>query len=195
MPQTNEAAVTKTDKLLWAVCLPAIPASVSPNHVTLFRFILTPFVLYLLYVGQWLPALILFALAAFSDAVDGALARTRNQITDWGKVYDPIADKLLVGLSAIVIIPVYFDFLLVFLLILTEIMIILGAYWIRYYTPHSELQANIWGKVKMFIQSVSLTLLILAGLVAMPSVVIDLIEIALYTSLMLAVISAVYAGL
>ena len=71
-----------------------------PNKLTLLRVILVPFFLLFLLVdtiplhGLW--ALIVFAAASITDALDGHIARSRNLITDFGKFLDPVADKVLV---------------------------------------------------------------------------------------------------
>ena len=75
----------------------AIPRSLVPNHFTALRFLLTPFVLYFVAIGDWNIAIPLFFIATFTDAVDGSLARTRRQITLWGTIADPVADKLLIS--------------------------------------------------------------------------------------------------
>lgn len=76
-----------------------------PNKLTLFRIILVPFfVAFLLIPGiphHYLWAGILFGIAAYTDHLDGKIARKYNQITDFGKFLDPIADKILV-VSALV---------------------------------------------------------------------------------------------
>ena len=71
-----------------------------PNKLTLLRVILVPFFLLFLLVdaiplnGVW--ALIVFAAASITDALDGHIARSRNLVTDFGKFLDPVADKVLV---------------------------------------------------------------------------------------------------
>ena len=71
-----------------------------PNKLTLLRVILVPFFLLFLlvdaipYHGLW--ALIVFAAASVTDALDGHIARSRNLITDFGKFLGPVADKVVV---------------------------------------------------------------------------------------------------
>ncbi len=76
-----------------------------PNKLTVVRVILVPFfVFFLLLPGiphHYLYALILFSAAAYTDHLDGKLARKNNQITNFGKFMDPLADKVMV-VSALV---------------------------------------------------------------------------------------------
>ena len=67
--------------------------------------------------------LILFFISAFSDVVDGSLARTKNKITTWGAIYDPIADKLLLGSTSIILVSKLISFYLGFLIIIIEISV------------------------------------------------------------------------
>lgn len=69
-----------------------------PNAITTFRVLLTPVVAILILqpsASSRLLGGIVFVVAAVSDLVDGAIARHRGQITDFGQLVDPIADKLL----------------------------------------------------------------------------------------------------
>lgn len=79
------------------------PSSVNlPNVLTAFRLVLVPIFIYYLTIfsdsifNQWIAALFYFV-AAMTDVLDGYLARKNNQITNWGKIADPIADKALTG--------------------------------------------------------------------------------------------------
>ena len=70
-----------------------------PNTLTLLRIFLIPILLvFLMSPHGWYPiiAAMIFVIAAFTDWLDGHLARTMNQITRLGQLLDPIADKLLV---------------------------------------------------------------------------------------------------
>lgn len=74
-----------------------------PNLITMARIALAPLFIWVLFVYQnpaaherWI-VVFLFVLASATDGVDGALARKRNQVTDLGKLLDPIADKVLIG--------------------------------------------------------------------------------------------------
>jgi CDP-diacylglycerol--glycerol-3-phosphate 3-phosphatidyltransferase len=69
-----------------------------PNIVTVVRICFTPVIALLPFIEGWWPKFIcfwLFVLVALTDALDGYLARSRNEITELGKLLDPIADKAL----------------------------------------------------------------------------------------------------
>lgn len=75
-----------------------------PNALTILRILLVPLLLYALFFYPDGPharyALIFFVLASLTDYIDGSLARAWNVVSDFGKIMDPLADKLLV-LSAL----------------------------------------------------------------------------------------------
>lgn len=78
-----------------------------PNIITLCRIALTPVIALLPFINGYEPKLIafvVFLVAAVSDVIDGRLARERDEITDLGKLLDPIADKLLLVAA---LIPIY----------------------------------------------------------------------------------------
>ena len=68
----------------------------TANKLTLFRVALIPVFLILAYAGQRYWALAVFVIASLTDMLDGYIARHYNQITDFGKFMDPLADKVLV---------------------------------------------------------------------------------------------------
>jgi len=80
-----------------------------PNVITLCRIIVTPLVFILLLYAPGpvlsMGAALIFALASVTDFFDGYLARRMNLVTPLGKFLDPLADKLLVGVALIMMIP------------------------------------------------------------------------------------------
>ena len=68
----------------------------TANKLTLFRVALIPVFLVLAYAGRMYWALAVFVVASLTDMLDGYIARHYNQITDFGKFMDPLADKVLV---------------------------------------------------------------------------------------------------
>jgi CDP-diacylglycerol--glycerol-3-phosphate 3-phosphatidyltransferase len=83
-----------------------VPVLNLPNVLTMGRLLVVPFFALLLLVdgasdGARLLAAALFAAACLTDVVDGHLARSRGQVTDFGVMADPIADKALVGTALV----------------------------------------------------------------------------------------------
>lgn len=78
-----------------------------PNKLTVARVILVPIFIILYIAKFYIPALIVFIIASITDTLDGRLARKRNQITNFGKIMDPLADKILVYSAFCLLIPEY----------------------------------------------------------------------------------------
>jgi CDP-diacylglycerol--glycerol-3-phosphate 3-phosphatidyltransferase len=131
-----------------------------PTWVTLSRLLGVPFILYFLTLGDpssrvW--ACVIFLLCGMTDWLDGYLARKLNQVTDLGKVLDPLVDKFLVFAPLLVLIeqgqiPAWGVFI-----ILTRELTIAG--WRVNQT--TVIGANIWGKTKTVVQIAAIALLIL----------------------------------
>lgn len=66
-----------------------------PNQLTMARIIMVPVVMALMLMGYEIPALIVFAIASITDFFDGYIARKKNLVSSFGKIMDPLADKLL----------------------------------------------------------------------------------------------------
>ena len=167
MDNNNEKIILQPqDKILAKTLLKIIPQSIMPNHFTILRFFLIIPVVWMINIEQYLYGVIIFVVAAFTDAIDGALARTRNQITEWGKIYDPVADKFLIGSTAFLIISKYLNFYLAIIIIFIEILIIVNGGWQK--ANGRPVQANIWGKIKMHLQVYGVSLLFIFLLINAP---------------------------
>lgn len=68
----------------------------TANKITMFRIALIPVFLILAYTGHLYVALAVYIIACLSDVADGYIARHYNQVSDFGKFMDPLADKMLV---------------------------------------------------------------------------------------------------
>ncbi|MDO8666655.1 MAG: CDP-diacylglycerol--glycerol-3-phosphate 3-phosphatidyltransferase [Gemmatimonadales bacterium] len=78
-----------------------------PNILTVARIALAPVIALLPFIeGYWpkVTAFVIFLIAGFSDLVDGYIARSRNQVSDIGKLLDPIADKMILFAT---LVPIY----------------------------------------------------------------------------------------
>ena len=139
-----------------------------PNKLTIFRMILIPFVMFF-YLASFIPggkivAIVLFVIAAFTDFLDGKIARSQNLVTDFGKFLDPIADKLLTSsvLFMIVVdgtIPHPWGVICLMLIICRELII--DAFRLIASTKGIVLAADILGKAKTMVQCWTMPLCIL----------------------------------
>jgi len=135
-----------------------------PNYLTVFRFVLVPVFGWLLLAegghvwGYRLAALAVFGVAMVTDSIDGDLARRRKQVTDFGKVADPIADKAmlgmaLIGLSIIGIVPWW----VTVIILVREV----GVTVMRFVViRHGVMPAGRGGKLKTALQTVAVGILI-----------------------------------
>lgn len=137
-----------------------------PNILTMLRVVMIPFFIYYFVQNHLMTAFSLFMIASITDYFDGYLARKYEVISNFGKIMDPLADKLLV-LSALALLTFgkhgYLSMWIFIIITGREILITL----LRdiYKKKKIYLAANYWGKIKTVTQMVGLTLsLFLLGL-------------------------------
>ena len=99
-----------------------------PNILTIFRFILIPFIVLNLVYDSYIAAFIIFTISGLTDILDGFIARKFNFITNFGKLIDPLADKctqiITLGTLAIKdIIPMW----IIIIVVLKEFIMVAGA--------------------------------------------------------------------
>lgn len=135
-----------------------------PNKLTVLRVILIPFFLLFLY-ADFIPynytlALVIFAAASLTDALDGKIARKRNLVTDFGKFLDPLADKALV----VAALAVFVDFRIISAIPL--IIIVIREFMVsglRLVTAGNGVvvAAGFWGKLKTAFTMAAIILIML----------------------------------
>jgi CDP-diacylglycerol---glycerol-3-phosphate 3-phosphatidyltransferase len=176
------------DRLVSAVFLWAIPRSVRPNQVTVARLVLIPAILVLLHLDLHWWALGTFVAATSTDFIDGAMARTRDQITLVGINLDPAADKLLV--AAVLAWVGYRHLVVQIILAFIALELILSAVGANILLRTGDARpSNVFGKLKMSVQSVALVLFLISGILDLHT----LINVSLYL-LWLALALAVLSG-
>jgi CDP-diacylglycerol--glycerol-3-phosphate 3-phosphatidyltransferase/cardiolipin synthase len=140
-----------------------------PNILTMLRIVLVPFFVWFLIldapglqaqngVWRWAAAFV-FAVAIYTDKLDGDIARSRGLVTDFGKIADPIADKLLIG-SALVMLSLLQElpwWVTVLILVREWGITALRFFVIRY----GVIPASRGGKLKTVVQTLAIFLYIL----------------------------------
>ena len=99
-----------------------------PNILTILRFLFIPVILYYIFMGDYLSAFIFFTISGITDILDGFIARKFNLISNFGKLMDPLADKLtqisvLASLVIVKIIPIW----ILVIVMLKEFIMVIGA--------------------------------------------------------------------
>lgn len=179
--------VTFSDRIFAATIIKLLPSWVTPNHITMFRFFTIPFVIFFLIIESYGIAIPLFVISALSDAVDGAKARTADMVTDWGKLYDPVADKMLIGSTAAIVISNAMSPALAFIIIGLEMLIVATALYKKRFLG-AEVEAKWAGKIKMIAQSFGIGLVMLYMVVPASELYILALG-CLYASIFFAVLS------
>ncbi len=147
-----------------------------PNTLTIFRLILIPFFVKFFFSesdDHFLNAFIVFMVAGITDILDGFIARTFNQITELGKILDPIADKLmliavLVCLVSTGLVP---SWILIIILIKEFVMVGISVF---LYFPKRlfVIPANIYGKVATLLFFLAVCFILLEANVAISNILL-----------------------
>lgn len=137
-----------------------------PNLITVARIIITPVFLAVILMNslphRFLIACVIFSIASISDAVDGHLARKNNQITNFGKFLDPIADKVLTTSALLAFMSMGLCNIWIVMVVLTREFAIASVRMIAA-AGGVVIPANILGKIKTVSQMVFTILIMLLG--------------------------------
>lgn len=131
----------------------------TPNRLTLLRILLVPaFMFFLLWGGcphNYLIAGLIFGLASLTDLVDGKLARKNNQVTDFGKFMDPIADKLLICGAFAAFLQLGLSNAWMLIIVLAREFLVTSLRLVVVANGGRVVAANMWGKAKTVSQMVA----------------------------------------
>ena len=139
-----------------------------PNKLTVIRILLVPIMVIIPFLGingtiadipvSYIIMDIIFIIASLTDKLDGYIARSRNQVTNFGKFLDPIADKILVLAAMLILVergnlPAWIP-----IIVLTREFAVSAYRLIAVEQGGKVIAASIWGKLKTATQMVAIAL-------------------------------------
>jgi len=143
------------DRFLFIFIAKYWPRFITPNQLTVTRIVISVLlVFFMANIERFRPFILpVFLIGALTDLLDGAVARCLKQITRFGEIVDPLADRLLILPVAFFLLMVSHQILL-FLILISEIFnSLITLFAMKRRIP---VETNIFGKIKMFLQSVAL---------------------------------------
>ena len=161
-----------------------------PNTLTMLRVILVPVFMVFAALSRYgtqdfnaglmLAAGIVFAVASFTDFLDGYLARKNNLVTDFGKFMDPLADKCLTTAAFLYMLADGVCHPVVLAVILFREFAVAGVRMLAAETG-TVIAANMWGKVKTVLQMLTIIFYYFDGALAGPT---DIMAVSLITQIL-----------
>ncbi len=137
-----------------------------PNALTLLRFLLVGLMAYLFVNGYAVWSMLVYLFAAATDLVDGYIARRFNQISNIGKVMDPVADKLMTITALVCMFFMnYLSTGILVVVIVKESLMVIGGVLI-YFVFKKVVYANLFGKIAAAAYFLAIMLLFLHKYVA-----------------------------
>jgi cardiolipin synthase len=165
------------------------------NLLTVFRLILIPVFVTVLYYQRFTWALGVFFVAAVTDGLDGLAARSFNQKTQLGAILDPMADKLLLVTAFVILsLPRFtltdpIPFWLTAVAISRDVIIVLAAAVINMTTGFSGFRPSIPGKLNTFVQIVMIVFFLMANAF---NLLAEYLPVVYYATLGMAVFSGLH---
>lgn len=137
----------------------------TPNILTVVRIVLVPVMVALIahdHSGSLLAPAAVFGVAALTDAADGHIARSRNLVTTFGRLADPVADKLLVGGALVALVAVDRLAMWVAVVVIAREVAVTALRWRAAREGHT-IAVDGLGKAKTGVQMLTITLLMVAA--------------------------------
>ena len=138
------------------------------NKLTIFRIILVPIMVIIPFLGiqgelfsipiTYLIIDLIFIIASITDKLDGYIARSRNQVTTFGKLLDPLADKILVLTAMIMLVEMGRLPAWIPVIVLSREFIVSGYRLIAVEKGGKVIAASVWGKLKTVTQMIAIIL-------------------------------------
>ena len=169
----------------------AVSAINIPNFLTTIRIVVVPILAWLLFRedsdsdSNRLIAGILFIIAALTDIADGTIARRWNLITNFGKIFDPIADKALIGVALVGLSYLnLLDWWFTWVILARELFVTFLRFWV---INKGVIPASRGGKLKTIMQIIAISFYLLP----LPETVSLLAEVLMYVAVILTLATAV----
>ena len=169
----------------------AVSAINVPNFLTTIRIIVLPILAWLLFRedaasdSNRLIAGVLFIIAALTDIADGTIARRWNLITNFGKIFDPIADKALIGVALVGLSYLnLLDWWFTWVILARELFVTFLRFWV---INKGVIPASRGGKLKTIMQIIAISFYLLP----LPETVSLLAEVLMYVAVIMTLATAV----
>jgi CDP-diacylglycerol---glycerol-3-phosphate 3-phosphatidyltransferase len=169
----------------------AVSAINVPNFLTTIRIVVVPILAWLLFKedaasdSNRLIAGVLFIIAALTDIADGTIARRWNLITNFGKIFDPIADKALIGVALVGLSYLnLLDWWFTWVILARELFVTFLRFWV---INKGVIPASRGGKLKTIMQIIAISFYLLP----LPETVSLLAEVLMYVAVILTLATAV----
>ena len=165
-----------------------------PNKLTIARVILVP-VFIIFYALQWyIPAVIVFLIASFTDYLDGHLARKYNLVSNFGKIMDPLADKVLVYAAFALLVESRMIPAWILIIILAREFTVSGMRTVAA-SDGLVIAAAKSGKIKTVLQMIAVPLLLMVPVFGEETFIYHVIFILAKVFLWASLIMTVYSGI
>jgi CDP-diacylglycerol--glycerol-3-phosphate 3-phosphatidyltransferase/cardiolipin synthase len=159
-----------------------------PNKLTIARIIAVPFFIAAYYLEWHLVAFIIFVLASFTDMLDGKIARKYNLVTNFGKIMDPLADKVLVYSAFCLMVPDPVPGWMLIIILAREFLVA-GVRTVAA-SEGIVIAAAMSGKIKTVLQMIAVCMLLIAPVIG-ASWFLTVSKVVLWAALVMTIVSGV----
>ena len=159
-----------------------------PNKLTIARIIAVPFFIAAYYLEWHLVAFIIFVLASFTDMLDGKIARKYNLVTNFGKIMDPLADKVLVYSAFCLMVPDPVPGWMLIIILAREFLVA-GVRTVAA-SEGIVIAAAMSGKIKTVLQMIAVCMLLIAPVIGVYWF-LTVSKVVLWAALVMTIVSGV----